>query len=164
MRKRAGPIALVLIPPYLINMFCLAGLFIQEDNSSERLAQTAIGFLTLMGYTYVIESLIPTVGWLLWIHWYVLMSMTYGILAFSHCVFTHFAMTEINRQEEKMKAMGLDYAGEEGKEDTKAKAWCLSMERIRILDDVVKYGYPALYNLSVIAMVLWVYLEAEKDK
>jgi len=159
-RNRGGPIMMVLAPPFLINMFCFAGLFIYEDCVSERLAQTSIGFLTLMGFTYVIDSYIPTVGWLIWIHWYLIMSMGYALLAFGHCVFVHFLMTDLEVRAERrheMEAHNLEHKLKKHKE-----MGCLSLENLRLLDDVAQVSYPVLFVLSSAGMITWVYFEAEK--
>jgi len=64
----------LIMPVMAIVLFATSSFFVKPDNLGDRINVAAIGFLTIMAYTYVVAEALPKVSYLLWIHWFVFMS------------------------------------------------------------------------------------------
>jgi len=104
----------------MICMFTFTALMIErEDGLGERVNIASIGFLTVMGYQYVVTENLPRVSEMLWIHWYLLVCFIFNFLVAFGVVWLHFAdfklgktPEQIDRQETCMRySMPLAFLG-----------------------------------------------------
>lgn len=107
-------------PLFMICMFTFTALMIErEDGLGERVNIASIGFLTVMGYQYVVTENLPRVSEMLWIHWYLLVCFIFNFLVAFGVVWLHFAdfklgktPEQIDRQETCMRySMPLAFLG-----------------------------------------------------
>jgi hypothetical protein len=64
----------LIMPVMAIVLFATTAFFVKSDELGDRINVASIGFLTIMAYTYVVAEALPKVSYILWIHWFVIIS------------------------------------------------------------------------------------------
>jgi hypothetical protein len=108
-RKPYRGVVQVILPIYLIMIFSYLALFVDHLEFEVRIEVSSIGFLTLMGYTYMVEGVIPPGAEMLWIHWFIALSMFSNFAVVMHLLCFHFF---VDGPEKKAQAIMLEKAQE----------------------------------------------------
>lgn len=125
----------ILFPLVMIVLFSFTVFLIDRDDLGERVNIASIGFLTVMGYSYVVTDSLPRVASLLWVHWFLL-------VCFLFCFFTAVVVVWVHYYDSHHEASksALDYAE----------------KRMAII-------FPATFSASMIGLTLMLILTHDED-
>jgi hypothetical protein len=90
--KRKIPMILaeVVLPLMLIVLFTFLSFFVSETNYTDRITITSIGLLTVMTFMFVVNSELPKIAYLTWMHWYMALAFCTTFLVNVHVTMVDF--------------------------------------------------------------------------
>ena len=89
-RKTPMIVATIILPLVLIVLFTFLAFFVWEKDFGSRITISSIGLLTVMTFMFVLNSQLPRIAYLTWMHWYMSLAFVMTFLVNVHITMVHF--------------------------------------------------------------------------
>lgn len=89
-RKTPMIVATIILPLVLIVLFTFLAFFVWEKDFGSRITISSIGLLTVMTFMFVLNSQLPRIAYLTWMHWYMSLAFIMTFLVNVHITMVHF--------------------------------------------------------------------------